>query len=72
MSNQPNRQGKMVLDFAYPAILIGSFSAALIFLLSTAVWLLREILVELREIRETIRNTALSDIELRLFGNDGD
>jgi hypothetical protein len=60
------------MDAGYPAILISGFSAALIFLLLTAVWLLKKILAELREIRETIRSTATSDIELRLFGNDGD
>jgi hypothetical protein len=60
------------MDIGYPAILVSSFSAALIFLMMIAVWLLRNILAELRKIRETIRTTATSDIELRLFGSDDD
>ncbi len=56
----------MIVDVNYPPFLVGGFSVAVLFLLLTAVWLLRQILAELREIRETIRSTATSDIELRL------
>jgi hypothetical protein len=59
-------------DLYYPTILIGGFSAAITFLLWMAVRLLREILAELRRVRETIRSAASSDIELRIFGGDDD
>ncbi len=57
-------------DLLYPIILISGFSAAITFLLWMAIRLLREILAELREIHETIRTTASSDIVLRIFGDD--
>ncbi len=62
----------MIMDIGYPPILTGGITAALILLLLATVRLLRKILVELREIRETIRSTATSDIELRLFGSEDD
>ncbi len=58
------------MDISYPAILVGGCLATVIIFLLVAVWLLREILDELREIHETIRSTKTSDIELRLFGSD--
>ncbi len=59
-------------DLDYPTILISGLSAAITFLLWMTVKLLREILAELRKIRETIRSNASSNIELRIIGGDDD
>ncbi len=57
-------------DLIYPAIVNGAFSVAMIILLWICIRLLKEILVELRKIRDTIHSTASSDIELRISGDD--
>ncbi len=57
-------------DLAYLTALIVALSTAILFLLWIVIRLLKEILAELRNIRQTIHSTASSDIELRIFGGD--